>query len=127
MPVSVRPYVVLAALFGLTGVAAGAFAAHGPPGADPRVLELVGTGASYSLWHALAMLAYAGLRGTSKAPLALFAVGVALFSFSLYALALGAPRAVAYATPVGGLALILGWAAVAVEAARGRLRGLSDA
>ena len=127
MPVSVRPYVVLAALFGLTGVAAGAFAAHGPPGTDPRVLELARTGASYSLWHALAMLAYAGLRGTSKAPLALFAVGVALFSFSLYALALGAPRAVAYATPVGGVALMLGWVAIAIEAMRGGFHGITNA
>lgn len=122
-----RLYIAAAALFGLTGVAAGALGAHGPPGADPRTLEIVRTGAAYSLWHALAMLAYVGLRGRSKVPLALFAFGVALFSFSLYALAFGAPRAVAYATPVGGVALMLGWLAIAVEAMRGGFRGVTDA
>jgi uncharacterized membrane protein YgdD (TMEM256/DUF423 family) len=125
--VSGRFYIVVAALFGLTGVAAGALAAHGPPGVDPRALALVGTGASYSLWHAVAMLAYLGLWGRSKVPLALFAFGVALFSFSLYALAFGAPPTVAYATPLGGVALMLGWLAIAIEAMRDGFHGINDA
>lgn len=121
-----RFYVVVAALFGLTGVAAGALGAHGLPGADARALQLVQTGASYSLWHAVAMLAYLGLWGRSRAALGLFAFGVPLFSFSLYALAFGAPRTIAYATPVGGAALILGWLAIIVEAVRGGLDGLNE-
>lgn len=120
-----RIFVAVAALFGLAGVAAGAFGAHALQGAaDPRAAELVGLGSSYALWHALAMLAYVGLRGRSRVPLVLFAVGVVLFAASLVALALGAPRAVAYATPLGGAALLLGWGAFAVAAWRGGLGAL---
>jgi uncharacterized membrane protein YgdD (TMEM256/DUF423 family) len=38
-----------------------------------------------------------------------FAVGIVLFSFSLYALALGAPRASGAITPLGGVGFLLGW------------------
>ena len=120
-----RIFVVIAAFFGLTGVAAGAFAAHSLQAGDPRVLELVRTGSSYSLWHAVAMLAYMGLWGRSKVALVLFAFGVLLFSFGLYALAFGAPPTVAYAVPVGGAVLLLGWLAVGVEAMRDGFGGLN--
>jgi uncharacterized membrane protein YgdD (TMEM256/DUF423 family) len=43
-----------------------------------------------------------------------------LFSFSLFALAAGAPRWIVWATPVGGAALILGWLALACLALRRR-------
>lgn len=120
-------FVAVAALLGLAGVAAGAFGAHALRAApDPRAAELVRLGADYALWHALAMLAYLGLRLPSRVPLVLFAVGVALFSSSLFALALGAPRTVAYATPVGGTALLLGWGAVAVTALRAGRRAPAD-
>jgi uncharacterized membrane protein YgdD (TMEM256/DUF423 family) len=116
-----RALVVLAAVLGLSGVAAGAFGAHAM-GADPRAVDLLRTGASYALWHALAMLACRAL-GLGRAAPALFGIGACLFSFSLYALALGAPRAVALATPFGGTALLAGWVALAVAGLRGRLRG----
>ena len=44
----------------------------------------------------------------------LLAAGIVLFSGSLYALALGAPRSLGAVTPLGGLALILGWIAFAI-------------
>jgi uncharacterized membrane protein YgdD (TMEM256/DUF423 family) len=40
-------------------------------------------------------------------------VGVALFSGTLYAMALGAPRWLGAITPLGGLSLIVGWLALA--------------
>ena len=43
-----------------------------------------------------------------------FAIGVALFCGSLYALALGAPRFLGVITPFGGVALIAGWLTVAL-------------
>jgi uncharacterized membrane protein YgdD (TMEM256/DUF423 family) len=116
-----RIIVVVAALLGFSGVAAGAFGAHAM-GADPRAVDLLRTGGSYALWHALAMLACQALRLGRTAP-ALFGVGACLFSFSLYALALGAPTAVALVTPVGGTALLAGWVALAVAALRSRLSG----
>jgi uncharacterized membrane protein YgdD (TMEM256/DUF423 family) len=46
---------------------------------------------------------------------ALLLAGIVLFSGSLYALALGAPKWLGMVTPFGGLALVLGWLALAVS------------
>jgi uncharacterized membrane protein YgdD (TMEM256/DUF423 family) len=114
-----RRLVALAALYGLTAVAAGALATHALAGsASPRTLGLVETAARYQMWHALAMLA-AALLGARLAGW-LFALGVLLFSGSLYALALGAPRPVAWLTPFGGLSFLAGWAVLALAALRRR-------
>jgi uncharacterized membrane protein YgdD (TMEM256/DUF423 family) len=58
-----------------------------------------------------------GARRARFAP-AFFLSGVVLFSGSLYALALGAPRIVGAITPFGGLLFLAGWAILA-WAARG--------
>ena len=117
-----RPQLIpaLAAILGFSGVAAGAFAAHALQG-DARAVELLRTGSSYALWHALAILACYALPGVGSAPPVLFAAGAALFSFSLYALALGAPGWLGIVTPIGGAALLLGWAALGLDAVRGRI------
>jgi uncharacterized membrane protein YgdD (TMEM256/DUF423 family) len=47
--------------------------------------------------------------GVLRAAAALIVSGVVLFSGSLYALALGAPRALGILTPLGGLAWIAAW------------------
>ena len=99
----------------------GAFGAHALKerlGAD--ALQLWHTAVQYHFWHVLALLAVA-LAGTGpwfRAAGWLMIAGILLFSGSLYALALGAPRAVGMVTPLGGLALILGWLAFAVAAIR---------
>lgn len=74
------------------------------------------TAVQYHAWHALGLLAI-GLSVEStwvKAAGWLLVAGIALFSGSLYALALGAPRGLGAATPLGGLAFILGWIAFAI-------------
>ncbi|HEX7006659.1 MAG TPA: DUF423 domain-containing protein, partial [Alphaproteobacteria bacterium] len=48
-------------------------------------------------------------------------VGTILFSFSLYGLALTGLRPLAMITPFGGVAFLVGWAALARYALRGRL------
>jgi uncharacterized membrane protein YgdD (TMEM256/DUF423 family) len=110
----------LAAAGGFVAVAVGAFAAHGV--ADPRAQELLRTGATYGFMHTMATFACAtfmqvGARRARFAP-AFFLSGVVLFSGSLYALALGAPRIVGAITPIGGLSFLAGWAILA-WAARG--------
>jgi uncharacterized membrane protein YgdD (TMEM256/DUF423 family) len=45
----------------------------------------------------------------------LLVAGIVLFSGSLYALALGAPKAIGALTPLGGLAFIGGWLAFALS------------
>ena len=104
-----RSWATLAALAGFASVAFGAFAAHGV--ADPRAQDLLRTGSLYGLTHALAILASSGLT-----PRARLAPG--LFSGSLWAMALGAPRWLGAVTPLGGLSFLAGWLALA-WAARG--------
>jgi uncharacterized membrane protein YgdD (TMEM256/DUF423 family) len=110
----------LAAASGFVSVAAGAFAAHGLT--DPGARELMRTGSTYEFMHAMATLACATFMqvGARRArfPPALFLAGSVLFSGSLYALALGAPRVVGIVTPFGGLFFLAGWATLA-WAARG--------
>ena len=115
-----RLWLTLAAVAGFICVAAGAFAAHGVT--DPRAQELLRTGSLYGFVHVLATLACLPLiqLGAPRARLAppFFLAGVLLFSGSLYALALGAPRWIGAITPFGGLSFLAGWALLA-WAARG--------
>lgn len=114
-----RNWVCLAALLGLVAVAAGAFGAHGfTASGNARAAGLVETGARYQMWHALAMLAYLSQGFPGRLPLQSWAAGAVLFPCSLYALALGAPTAIALVTPIGGLCLLLGWTALAWSAVR---------
>ena len=108
----------VALLVGVTGASAvllGAFGAHALRDAlDARGAELWHTAVNYHAWHALALAVAAGLgRGRSgRVAMAAFVVGIVLFSGSLYALALGAPRWVGIITPFGGLAFVAGWLAL---------------
>jgi uncharacterized membrane protein YgdD (TMEM256/DUF423 family) len=115
-----RIWTALAALSGFLAVAFGAFAAHGVH--DPKAQELLRTGALYEITHALAVIGCAALAATGVARTriapALFLVGSGLFSGSLYALALGAPRMVGIVTPFGGLCFLAGWLALALAALR---------
>jgi uncharacterized membrane protein YgdD (TMEM256/DUF423 family) len=109
-----RLWMMLAAVSGFVSVAAGAFAAHGLSGQSAEVMR---TGATYEFMHALATLACAALIqvGAARARFApaLFLAGSVLFSGSLYALALGAPRLIGIVTPFGGLLFLAGWAVLA--------------
>jgi uncharacterized membrane protein YgdD (TMEM256/DUF423 family) len=109
-----RPLVRVAALLGFSGVALGAFGAHGlRDRVSPGMLEVYRTGVLYHLVHALATLGVAlGARHLrrAKAIAALFTIGVALFSGSLYLLALTGMTVLGAITPLGGLAFLAGWA-----------------
>lgn len=113
-PVSTR-VAVLVGIAGASAVLLGAFGAHALRGVlDARGAELWHTAVNYHAWHALALAVAAGLgRGRSgRVAVAAFVVGIVLFSGSLYALALGAPRWVGIITPFGGLAFVAGWLAL---------------
>jgi len=112
-----RIWLGLAALIGLTAVAAGAFAAHGID--DPEAQDWLRTGALYGLTHALAVFAAAGQSGrAARLAQALFVIGAAIFSGTLFAMALGAPTILGAVTPIGGLGLMAGWACLAVAGFR---------
>ncbi|PRP97120.1 hypothetical protein ENSA5_35050 [Enhygromyxa salina] len=116
-----RTTMMLAGALGLLGVAAGAFGAHGLESRlTPEQLEWWQTAARYQQIHALALL----LVGWGAGPwtrwrtvaAAGFCGGVLVFSSTLYAMALGGPRLLGAVTPLGGLGLILGWAAIVAHA-----------
>jgi uncharacterized membrane protein YgdD (TMEM256/DUF423 family) len=108
------------------GVAAGAFGAHGLKARlAAEGLAIWETAARYHLIHALALLATAWACDRWPGPYTqaagwLFVAGVALFSGSLYALALTGARALGAITPIGGLCFISGWVLLALAAMRGR-------
>jgi uncharacterized membrane protein YgdD (TMEM256/DUF423 family) len=113
-PVTTR-VALLAGAAGASAVLLGAFGAHALRGVlDARGSELWHTAVNYHMWHALALAVAAGLgRGRSRQlAVGAFAAGIVLFSGSLYALALGAPRWVGIITPFGGLAFVVGWLAL---------------
>jgi uncharacterized membrane protein YgdD (TMEM256/DUF423 family) len=101
-------------------VALGAFGAHGLKARlSAEMLAVWQTAVHYHAWHALGLLALGVTGFYLKNPWMsaagwLLVAGILLFSGSLYALALGAPRVFGAVTPFGGLAFILGWLAFAV-------------
>ncbi len=103
----------LAAFLGFSGVALGAFGAHGLRGrVPPELLEAYRTGVLYHLLHALALLGVAlGARRLRRVGViaGLFTGGVVLFSGSLYAMALTGITVLGAITPLGGLAFLAGW------------------
>lgn len=115
-------FVSLAAVLGGLSVAAGAFAAHALRGKiSERSLEIFDTAARYQMYHALALLLIALLisRTASPQPMLvasgwLFIIGVGIFSGSLYALSVTGWNKLGAITPLGGVALIIGWGILAV-------------
>ena len=95
--------------------ACGAFGAHALKGQlTPERLQLWDTAVRYQFFQSLGLIGVGlVLRSLDSGPLRaaamLIVIGVVLFSGSLYALSLGAPRALGVLTPLGGLTWIGGW------------------
>ncbi|WEJ72649.1 DUF423 domain-containing protein [Pseudomonas sp. PSE14] len=118
-----RIFLMLAAFFGFTGVALGAFAAHGLKSRlTPEYLAVFQTGVHYQMLHALALLGVALLSVQVGGALVkwagwAFVAGILLFSGSLYLLTL-AGLSVGIVTPIGGLFFLIGWSLLLAAAAR---------
>ena len=106
------------------GVVLGAFGAHGLKShLSPDMLAIFETGVRYHLIHALALLATAWAVDRWPSPQTsaagwLFLIGLVVFSGSLYMLAVTGARWLGAITPLGGLAFIAGWVALAWGAFR---------
>jgi uncharacterized membrane protein YgdD (TMEM256/DUF423 family) len=117
-------WMILGSILGACGVALGAFGAHALKSrVDPVMLAVFDTAVRYHLTHALALLAVAwaserwpGAASTTAGWL--FAAGILVFSGSLYVMVLTGARWLGAVTPLGGLALIGGWCALALAALR---------
>ncbi len=126
-----RPFDLLpAGILGLSGVALGAFGAHALKArlmADGR-LDAWETAVQYQLVHAVALLAVALFVRAAGVPedatlvrwfgraAVMWAAGVALFSGTIYWLALGGPRWLGPVTPLGGALLLAGWGCIIAAA-----------
>lgn len=118
-------WVVVGAVWGFLGVVLGAFGAHGlPRETGAQALDWWKTAAQYQLVHALALVltGVVGLHGARvDAAGVCFLAGSVIFSGTLYAMTLGAPRVLGAITPFGGLLLLAGWLLLAWA---GRSRGV---
>lgn len=107
-------------IFGALAVILGAFGAHGlKPRLSPDELATFQTGVQYHFYHVLAMGILLALEnhfsaGRIHKAFLFFAVGIILFSGSLYAMTFGYVaginlRMLGMITPLGGLSFIIGW------------------
>jgi len=119
-----RIFVIVGALSALTGVAAGAFGAHGLKGRlSAEMLAVFEVGVRYQMYHALALIAAAWMQSRWPSPLVttggwLFVIGTVLFSGSLYLMSISGTRWLGTITPLGGLSFLAGWVCLAWAAWR---------
>lgn len=117
-----RRWLGLGSILGFLGVGFGAFGAHALKARlSPELLTIFETGVRYQMYHALALLATAALMSRSEGRAVIvagwsFTAGILIFSGSLYALALTGVTILGAVTPIGGLAFLIGWAALTIAA-----------
>lgn len=116
-----RGFIVVGALAGALGVAAGAFGAHALRNrVGAELLAIHQTAVQYHLAHALALVLVGvalstGVAGRwASASGFAFCAGLVLFCGSLYAIVLSGQRFWGAVAPFGGLAFILGWLLLAL-------------
>ncbi|MFL3655688.1 MAG: DUF423 domain-containing protein [Halioglobus sp.] len=113
-------FITLASLSGMFAVIFGAFGAHALKGKlDDQAIKIFETAVQYHFYHSFALL-MVGVIALSQSQTVLlkssgwlFVVGILVFSGSLYLLSLTGVRWLGAITPLGGLALIAGWACLA--------------
>jgi uncharacterized membrane protein YgdD (TMEM256/DUF423 family) len=125
LPDTARLFIALGAVAMALGVALGAFGAHVLDARlAPGLVRAYRTGVEYHMIHALGLLAVGATAICAPASRALvwagalMAAGIALFSGSLYLLALTGARWLGAVTPLGGIAFIAAWVALAYAALR---------
>jgi uncharacterized membrane protein YgdD (TMEM256/DUF423 family) len=124
----------IGAIWGFLAIAMGAFGAHGlqerfhslgelPNGlAAERLQANFQTAAQYHMYCAMAILAVGLLAATGRTGTSLqlagwlFLIGSLIFSGSLYVLAVTGLKWLGAITPIGGVAMMAGWLALAVAA-----------
>lgn len=124
-----RFMLIFTAISGFVFVALGAFGAHIlSKSLSPAEMGWIHTGLQYQAFHTLAIL---GLAVAMQRRISIWfyrssvfmALGVVLFSGSLYGLALSHLRLWAFVTPVGGVSFLAGWILMLIGALRLKKRG----
>ena len=121
-----RGLAILAGIAGLTGVILAAMGSHFAGGLDDPADQRAWQAANMmQLLHAVALLAMSALCRSRSSKLLgaaglLMALGIGLFSGSLYVGVFIEPGGTTGVAPVGGMALIAGWLLLIVSALRGK-------
>jgi len=108
-------WLAFGASFAGLAVAFGAFGAHALANKlSTGDLEIYHTAVRYQMYHGLALLAVAILSQQVQSNLLnyagwAFTIGTVIFSGSLYLLVLTNTRWLGAITPIGGVAMIIGW------------------
>ena len=109
-----------ACVLGLLAVVLGAFGAHGLQNlVDGKAVTSFETGVRYQMYHVFLLFVLGLLPGLTirvkRTVFYLVIAGIALFSFSIYLLAINSLfdfdfKVIAFITPIGGALLIAAWA-----------------
>jgi uncharacterized membrane protein YgdD (TMEM256/DUF423 family) len=121
------PFLFYVGFLGFSGVIAGTVGAHGLSGYPDKARDLFKTAAHYQTLHATASIGAVALAESLRptnlkaakwvgVAAGLFAAGTSLFSFTIYATTLGAPKALGPLTPLGGLLMMSGWCTAMLSA-----------
>jgi uncharacterized membrane protein YgdD (TMEM256/DUF423 family) len=108
-------FILIGSFLGFTGVALGAFGAHGLKSiVSAEMLSIFETGVRYQMYHAFALLLTAIFNKYFSHRLLVYAgwffvLGIILFSGSLYVMALTEIRSLGMITPLGGICFLTGW------------------
>lgn len=121
-----RATLISAAIAGFSGVALGAFGAHGLKNVlSAKMLTVWQTAVQYHLVHSVVLLALAiALMALPKSDIkiwlqrssSMMLAGLLLFSGSLYLMALTGIRPLGMITPIGGVSWLIAWGLIAVAA-----------
>jgi uncharacterized membrane protein YgdD (TMEM256/DUF423 family) len=121
----VKLFIILGAINAFLSVALGAFGAHGLEGKlEPKYLETWKTGVTYQMFHATGILIVGVLLGKLPANALLswsgwlMAIGIILFSGSLYVLSITKISILGAITPLGGVAFLAAWILMIVAAVK---------
>lgn len=123
--------ILIAAFFGMSAVALGAFGAHGlEEKISDQHLETWETAVDYHFYHTFALLFLSTFSRAKnnyiKTSFICFVLGIMLFSGSLYLLSTHSltgflkPGVLGPITPIGGVLFIVGWINLFIAAARNK-------
>ncbi len=106
-------FIKLGIFFCMLSVIIGAFGAHSLESTISDKMETFKTGVQYQIFHGLALILTGILSIVLKVDLGivgyLFIIGIILFSFTLYLIAICKYSFLGMVAPIGGLSFIIAW------------------
>lgn len=107
-------FIKLGIIFCMLSVIIGAFGAHSLESIIGDKMDTFKTGVQYQIFHGLALILTGILSIVLKVDLGivgyLFIIGIVLFSFTLYLIAICKYSFLGMIAPIGGLSFIIAWA-----------------